>query len=728
MSAAVRTPADVHQQCVRFSKEPRLNINMAKRRRRSETARDSSSAAARFSIAKLESWLLARRVLLAQAFVIVAAALWVYWPALNGGFIWDDTWYITINPLLHDWSGLWKIWFSPGSWIEYYPINGTLLWIQYQLWGEHTLGYHLVSLALHITGAFLVWRLLGQFGLRLAWLGGLLFAIHPVQVQSVAWICELKNTCSLPLDVLAISAWIHFEQSGRTRDYQRAFLLFVLSMLAKITMAPFPIVMLLYAWWRRGRLGTIDFKRAAPFLVLSLALVALTHHASVVYESQGHQQDVIIPLGDPATYIARFGVLSWFYLATSIYPVDLTPVYPRWTIAANSLPAWLPLLATLVLGLWCWVKRRTWGRHVLLGLGFFGLNLFPFLGFVGISYMIDMWVELHLLYLPLLGVIGLMVAAVEDLRRKLPATLRYAPLGATAVVSVAMICGARAYAGWFTGEETFWTRTIQRNPNASLPYQDLGCYMIQMKRYPEAIENLRKGIALLPTYDFGYYNLGIALEKSGRTEEAKAEYRKAIQLNPQQAKAYLDLGELERREGALDQAEQTFRDGLKFTPDSESLAVDLAGMLLERGQVSEAVRLYDHAAELNPDIAQLQYDYGTALMKAGNLSAAGNRFANAVELDPHLAVAHQSLGAVLAQEGHLPEAIDEFKAALDIDPTLGAARNNLARALVQSDRIPDAIRELQNVLQYHPDDAQAQQNLARLRQYQQQHPPTGGSP
>src|ERR1700677_4177319 len=283
---------------------------MVKRRRRSAAARESSSAAARFFIAKLKPWLLARRVLLAPAVVIYFSALWVYWPALDGGFIWDDTWYITINPLLQTWTGLWKLWFSPGSWIEYYPINGTLLWVPYQLWGEHTLGYHLVSLTLHITGALLVWRLLGQFGLRLAWLGGLLFAIHPAQVQSVAWICELKNTGSLPLAVLAISAWIDFEQSGRTRDDQCAFLLFFLSMLAKITMAPFPIVMLLYAWWRRGRVGAVDFKRAAPFLVVSLALVALTHHASVAYESQGHQQDVIISLGDPATYIARFGVLS----------------------------------------------------------------------------------------------------------------------------------------------------------------------------------------------------------------------------------------------------------------------------------------------------------------------------------------------------------------------------------------------------------------------------------
>ncbi len=693
---------------------------MAKRRRRTKTTPKSS-------LAEWQPWLVVRRVALAQAFVIIAAALWIYWPVLNGGFIWDDGWYITLNPLLHDWSGLWKYWFSPGSWIEYYPINGTLLWIQYQLWGEHTLGYHLVTLALHITGALLVWRLLAQFGLRLAWLGGLLFAIHPVQVQSAAWICELKNTASLPLAVLAMSAWINFEEHGRKRDYQLALLLFVLSMLAKITMAPFPIVMLLYAWWKRGRVGLDDFKRAAPFLVISLALVAVTFHASGIYQRQGHSQPVIIPVGDPLTCIARSAVLWWFYLASSLFPVDLTPVYPRWTISANSLSAWLPLLALFVLALWCWIKRQTWGRHVLLGLGFFGLNLLPFLGFIGISYMIDMWVELHLLYLPLIGVIGLVVALVEDVRNKLPASSRVIPLGATAVAIVVLIVGARTYAGWFTGEETFWTRTIHRNPNASLPYQDLGCYYIEVKRYPEAIDNLRKGIAILPTYDFGYYNLGIALEKSGRPEEAKVQYQTAIQLNPLKPDSYLNLGELQRHQGNVDEAEKTFREGLKYTPDSEGLAVNLAGILLGRGQINDAIQLYDHAAELNPGIAQLQYDYGSALLKAGNLPSAGDHFSKTIELNPQMAVAYQGLGAVLAQTGHLPDAIDEFETALGLDPTLGPARNDLARALVQSGRIPAAIEQFQKVLQYHPGDTQAQQNLTRLQQYLQQNPAAAGA-
>ncbi len=657
-----------------------------------------------------------------QALVIIVAAFWIYWPALGGGFIWDDTWYITINPLLHDWTGLMKFWFVPGSWVEYYPINETVLWIEYQLWGEHTVGYHLVTLALHIVGALLVWRLLGKFGLRLAWLGGLLFAINPVQVQSVAWVCELKNTGSLPLAVLAMCAWIDFEERGQLRDYRLAFWFFCLSMLAKITMAPFFLVILLYAWWKRGRISASDLKHAAPFFLVSFVLGALTHYASVAYEAQGHAQDLIVPLGSPLTQVVRAAVLWWFYLASSLFPVDMTPAYPRWDIPASSPWAWMPLLALVALTLWSWIKRRTWGRHVLLGLGFFGLNLLPFLGFLGISYMLDMWIELHLLYLPLIGVVALLVAAVEDLGNKLPASARLIPLGAVAVASVALICGARSYAGWFTNEEVFWTRTSLRNPGAAFAYLDLGCYMIQMKRYPEAIADFHKGIAIWPTYDFGYYNLGIALGKSGQTEDAKAAFREAIRLNPGKPEAYLDLGEEERHEGATAQAEQTFRDGLRRAPDSAGLAVDLAGLLFARGQLSDAIQLYEQASKVNPDSAQLQYDFGSALLRNGNMAAAAGHFANAIDLNPRLAVAHQSLGSILAQMGRVPEAIEELETALSIDPTLEQARDNLARALAQSGRVPEAIEQLQKALQYHPGDTQAQQNLKRLQQYETQKP------
>jgi hypothetical protein len=206
------------------------------------------------------------KLMLIHAAIIVAAGLWIYWPALNGDWLWDDTMYVSQNPLLNDPAHLWKTWFQPGRFIEYYPIEQTVQWVQWQLWGNYTLGYHLTNLGLHLLSAFLVWRLLGKLGLQFAWLGGLIFAIHPMMVESVAWISELKNTLSLPPFLLAMCAWIDYEERGRRNDYLRALAFFLVSMLCKIGVAPFPVIILLYAWWKGGGLAAVIWRPACRSL------------------------------------------------------------------------------------------------------------------------------------------------------------------------------------------------------------------------------------------------------------------------------------------------------------------------------------------------------------------------------------------------------------------------------------------------------------------------------
>ena len=208
--------------------------------------------------------------------LIVAVTLWIYWPSLEGDFIWDDGWYLVTNPLMHGRGGLWKFWFQPGSWVEYYPIQETVQWTQWQLWGTQTLGYHLTNVVLHIVNALLVWRLLGKFGLKLAWVGGLMFAVHPAQVESVAWITELKNTLSMPFFLLSMCHWIDYEEEKDKEDYRMAFGFFLAGMLCKISLASLPVIILLYTWWKRGRIGINDLKATVPFFVASLVLVFMT--------------------------------------------------------------------------------------------------------------------------------------------------------------------------------------------------------------------------------------------------------------------------------------------------------------------------------------------------------------------------------------------------------------------------------------------------------------------
>ena len=296
-----------------------------------------------------------------------------------------------------------------------------MVWMEWHVFGDNTLGYHLINVFLHILGALLVWRLLGKFGLRLAWLGGLLFAIHPVQIESVANLSELKNTLSLPPFLLAMGAWIDYEEQGRKQDYQWTLSWFLLAMLCKISMAAFPVIILVYAWWKRGRLEWSDLRSSAPFFVVSVVLGLATIWAGRQYESVGQGHANVVELGGFLSRLAGSGLNLSFYFAQCFLPVVLTPFHPKWTVDPHQLVQFLPwpIFAAVVYG--CWRRRDTWGKHALLGISFFVLNLVPFLGFNQVSYMSVMWVFDHLLYIPILGLIGLVVAGAQDLDAKLPA-------------------------------------------------------------------------------------------------------------------------------------------------------------------------------------------------------------------------------------------------------------------------------------------------------------------
>ncbi|HEV3270544.1 MAG TPA: glycosyltransferase family 39 protein, partial [Candidatus Methylacidiphilales bacterium] len=292
-----------------------------------------------------------------QAVLIVAAGLWVFWPALHGDWLWDDDQLISNNFQLHTPGDLWNIWFAPGSQRDYYPLEQSALWIEWRLWHNDTLGYHIVTLVLHLLNALLVWRLLGKLGLRLAWLGGLLFAIHPVQVESAAWAAELKNTLSLPPLLLAMGFYLDYEESKKPKDYFLAIVLFLAALLCKLTVVMFPVVILLYAWWKRGRIGWNDLKTSAPFFVLSLA-AGLIIILSGVWDVQfNHLDPGDIPAGGFLARLALVGQEIAFYLSKSFLPVGLLPIYPKWAVDAWSPVDYLPWPILGGAAWWFWTKR-----------------------------------------------------------------------------------------------------------------------------------------------------------------------------------------------------------------------------------------------------------------------------------------------------------------------------------------------------------------------------------
>jgi tetratricopeptide (TPR) repeat protein len=675
-------------------------------------------------------FLLIWRTWLPQSFLIAGLTFWIYWPALRGDFIWDDIWYIKTNSLLHQPDSLWKFWFLPENWVEYYPISETVRWIQWQMWGENTLGYHLTNIVLHLLNALLVWRLLAKFGLPLAWEGGLLFAVHPAQVESVAWISELKNTFSLPFFLLAMCSWIDYEHHHRKQDFLMALGLFLAAMLCKISMAPFPFIILLYAWWKRGRVTLADLKTTVPFFLISLALGIATITLGALYLEKTHGMPVHIQMGGFFEQIGGMGVIFAAYFSRTFLALGDLLSYPQWHLNSNRWLGYIPWLAFLGAAGWIWTKRHTWGRHVLLGFGFFLLTLAPFLGVVGASYMRFTWEMDHFLYIPLIGIIGLVVAGLGDLTTKLPSAARLGLTGIMAILIIAMTAESRADASHFLSDETFWAHVLQRNPDGWIPHHNLGFDLLNQKHYPEAIAHLNEAIRVKPDSDEDHYNLGVALDQTGHTAQAQAEYQQTIALNPRYESAYRNLAVIEQQKGNLASAEDLLNHALALDPDYSAAQIDLANIKLQTGHPDQAIPLYESAVQAKPNLPQLHFSLGLALLQTGRLPEAIEQLQAAVKLDSTVAVVHGNLGTALAQSGQLPAAITELKAALAIDPHYQEARDNLGLALALTGHRDQAIDQFELALKVNPNDTNARESLSKLRDFQKasKYPPLPPAP
>jgi len=585
--------------------------------------------------------------LLLRALIILVVGGWAFSPALHGDWLWDDDFYITANPLIHDPTRLWKTWFIPGSVVNYFPLTATVQWIEWNLWQNNTLGYHVTNILLHLLGSLLVWRLLSKFGLRLAWLGGLIFALHPTAVESVAWISELKNTLSLPLFLLAMLFWIDYEERKKQKDYLLSLGLFLLAMLCKTTMAAFPLVILLYAWWKRGRIGWSDLKPTAPFFVISFIL-GLTN--VLVLDWLQQNQKVVadsIPLGGIFSRLACSGLALTFYFGKAFLPVEMLPMYPQWTVNPPTLLQFLPWLVIGGITWWLWTKRHGWGKHALLGLGFFLLVMAPFTGVITNSFMRFAWVMDHFIYLGLIGLIGLVVAGLEQLDARLsPAQRPYAKI-AVALVIVLMAFETYGYAGMFINRETLWTYGVEHNPGAYMARNNLGDALCRQGRILEASRQFKVALLLKPDNAEVRYNYGSTLCQLGRLVEGMDYYRQALRINPGFALAHNNLGNALVQMGRYTEAEEEFVQALRIDPRNADAHNNLGNILTRENRLEEALEQYDQVLQVTPDFAE----------------------------------GHNSRGVILAKMRRLPEATEEFQATLKLDPNHVNARDNLAKAL-----------------------------------------------
>lgn len=534
--------------------------------------------------------------------MLPALAVAVYAPALRGGFIWDDLLLVRQNPLVTGEFTLRSLWFRTD-----FPLSTVVLWLQWLAWGHHPAGYHAVNVALHALNALLVWRVLRRMDVPGAWLAGALFAVHPVCVGTVAWISEIKNTLSLLFYLLAFRAWLEYAADRSPRRplaYALSLLAFVLALLAKTSAVMLPVVLLLWAWWQRGRVRFGDVARTLPFFALSLGFGLLT------IWFQAHQF-IIAPTAQPERFPARLAGAAtalWFYLGKALWPVRLNLIYPRWGIEPGSLSAWLPLLGIVLVAAVCWrfrwewgeegrPRQAGWGRHAWFGLGFFAVNLVPVLGLFDMHYLAISRVSDHFQYLPILGVIAL---AAAGLRRALPGRrLRW--IAAPLVLGLGCLAWQRA--GIVADEETVWRDTLAKNAASWTAHNNLGCVEAERGQFGKAIEHFSAGIRLHPRNAQAHANLGKALAAQNRFAEAAPPLRKALELDPGNAETHRQLGAVLAAQKQFAEAARHLGEAARLRPEAGTF-MELSMVLRQAGDARQAIACLRQAIKLEPDASE----------------------------------------------------------------------------------------------------------------------------
>ena len=569
-----------------------------------------------FSSAPKRDWF---RIITFSA-IIIFAGLFVAAPAFQGTWLWDDDQEISANASVQSPGGLKAIWKGEVG-ADYLPVKTSFLWLEWRVFnlmglrhdnttppppdyqGNINVGYHAINALFHVLNALLIWNLFYRLKIKWAWLGGLLFAIHPILVESVAWVTEQKNTLSLIFMLLSMICYINFCERRRIPDIILSVVMFLLSALSKSAVIMLPFCLILYSWWRDNKFAWRDLLLAVSVLALGgavgcvigsslslafpaigytyqqwwvvviYALVALAVGAAfgVVWaQVKGFEWKYalntaffvlphfiiaaavailtmnfqfakaigaeLIPVGDLVSRIATAGMSTWFYLWKSIWPFDLIPIYPRWDVAHPSFMQlfvpWIAFFAVVGGCIYAIYRGKVWGRHVILGLGFFFGNLVPAIGIVTMSYMRITWVADHFVYISLIGVLGLVVAGAAALYEKIPSKGKPWSIGVGIVALFLLTWNAMFYSNNFLNESNMWLYTLSKNPDAWQAHSRFGKVMLDHGNTDRAFYHIQQSNRLRPDLAETNNNMGVLLLQKKRGAEGLPYFRRAVRLMP----------------------------------------------------------------------------------------------------------------------------------------------------------------------------------------------------
>jgi tetratricopeptide (TPR) repeat protein len=619
-----------------------------------------------------------------------------YLPALGAGFVWDDDAYVVDNPMLRSPGGLGRIWTDTAATPQYYPLTHTTFWIEYQLWGLRPAGYHAVNVVLHAISALLLWTVLRRLRVPGAWLGAALFALHPIQVESVAWITERKNVLSGLFYLAACLAYLRFarldddrEDPTRSRSrvtYLVAFVLFVCALLSKTVTASLPVALALVIWWKRGRLGGRDLKPLVPMIAIGTIFGGLTAWLErVQVGAEGAEWSLSL--------LQRFLLaprIVWHYLEKLAWPAELTFIYPRWSIRPADPAAWVWPVALVGLFVALWFVRRRLGRGPLTALAYFVITLGPALGFINVYPMRYSFVADHFQYLAGIGPLALAGAAVW--RTTASATRRFGPTatGVARVSTSALLVGTlalltAAQARVYESLEVLWRDTLAKNPEAWAAHNNLGAMLGERGSLEEAASHLEQAIRLKPDHAGAWANLGVVRARQGRLDDALSRFQRGVELDPDDAGSRILLGEALARSGRVGEAEVQLARAVELDPDDPRGHHLRADLLVSRGEFEEALPHYRAVLAKLPEDFSSNLNLGSALAKLGRGDEALPHLEAAVRLEPESVDALYTLGVLLLRTGRAEESAARLGEALALDPGNRAVRERLEQARAQID-------------------------------------------
>lgn len=637
--------------------------------------------------------------------LVLVATFVVYWPAMHGQMVFDDEFYLT-RPDLQSPGGLYRIWFDPMATAQYYPLVHTTFWLEHKFWGDNYFGYHLANVVWHSLAVLLLYVILVKLTIPGALLAAAIFALHPVIVESVAWMTEQKNTLSTVFYLCAALIYLDFDISRRRSHYFIALILFAAALLTKTATVTLTVALLLIFWWQRGALSwRRDIWPLVPFFALSIATGLMTVWVERVRGAQGADFDL--------TFLQRTlmaGRAIWFYLAKLLWPSNLSFVYPRWTLDPSQWWQWIFPIAALATTVALWAIRNR-SRAPLAAWLYFCGTLFPVLGFFNVYYFTYSFVADHFQYLASLGVITLVSAGIANGLAHLKKPLRYVGEAICVVLLVVLAALSWQQSPMYADIVTLYKSTIERNPDCWLAHNNLGKVLADGDNQEEAMAHYRSAIRIKPDFAHAHNNLGIVLSRVGRLPEALSEYRTAISLNTGDPTYHSNMASTLVKLGQYQEAIDHCREAVRLDPNSFDARLNLGGALLHAGQIPEAIVELRAAQALRPDDPIACNTLGAALLQASQYPEAIQQFEHALQLRPNYLEARNNLAQALARSGQVPQAIEQFRQTIALDDNFTAAHIGLGLILDAQGKYDDAIQQFEKAIKLDGNQPDVHNNL-----------------